>query len=51
MKFLSIQTIQFLIFAYFSDDIFSVINTHLFNIILRNLQSILFFMDKLLITR
>jgi len=28
--FLSIQTIQFLIFAYFSDDIFSIINTHLF---------------------
>ena len=47
--FLSIQTIQFLIFAYFSDDIFCIINTHLFSIILRNIQSILFFMNKLLI--
>jgi len=30
--FLSIQIIQFLIFAFFSDDIFSIINTYLFDI-------------------
>jgi len=66
--FLNTQTIQFLIFTYFSDDIFSIINTsflyiYIFYIyiyiylyiyflyIFFKKQSILFFMNKLIITQ
>jgi len=31
-EYFFIQTMELLIFAYFSDDIFSIINTHLFDI-------------------